>query len=278
MQATQAGNGAIFNLIREIPQSAFRGTFQEVFDTSISPETEAVKTKMRRGPKIGECFEIVFGLKTGDDSRFIHHNRGLHREDKPLLRGSDVKRYEFHYKGEYVWYVPDKMRSLHSTARPGEPSRFEQAKVLVKDTSKDFACTYEPGKHYVKDVLIVIPKQGKPSSYDLRFIAGVINSRALYFYYRTTFKTIHVQTEELADIPLPILDLATAKDRSKHDRLVRLVTGMLTAKTQHTAAKSEATRGVTQRQIEAIDSEINDMVYSLYGLTTEEISIVERND
>jgi hypothetical protein len=51
------------------------------------------------------------------------------------------------------------MRAHRTTARPGEPARFGQPKVLVKDTTKDFACTYEPGQYYVKDVLIVIPKK-----------------------------------------------------------------------------------------------------------------------
>ncbi|MBE3111087.1 MAG: hypothetical protein IMZ46_11365 [Acidobacteria bacterium] len=63
---------------------------------------------------------------------------------------------------------------------------------MVKDTSADFGCAYEPGEYYVKDVLIVIPDEGAPRDYDLRFVVGIINSRALHFYYRTTFQTIHV--------------------------------------------------------------------------------------
>ena len=51
-------------------------------------------------------YEVQFGLKTADDSKFIHKSRGLHKEDKPLLRGEDVARYGFQWKGEYVWYVP----------------------------------------------------------------------------------------------------------------------------------------------------------------------------
>jgi len=271
VRGNQIGNGANFEHIREIPQSAFRKMFQNVFDTSISPATESIKAKMRRGVKIGEEFEICFGLKTADDEKFLHHTKGLHKEDKPLLRGKDVKRYETHYKGEYVWYVPKRMRADHATARPGEPYRFEQAKVLVKDTSTDFACTYDSGKYYVKDALIVIPKDSATQNYDLRFVAGVINSKALRFYYRTTFQTIHVQNEELASLPLPRVDFSHKMERVKHDQIVLLVEQILSAKAQLAAAKSAAQQEAMQRQIDAIDAEIDRSVYDLYGLTAEEI-------
>jgi hypothetical protein len=275
MSIIRARQSASFNPVRRIPQSAFRKTFQNVFDTSISPETEVIKDKMRLGIPIGDEFEICFGLKTADDCKFLHHTRRLHKEDKPLLRGDDVKRYGSDYKGEYVWYVPKRMRAHRSTARPGEPRRFEQPKVLVKDTSADFACTYDSSGFYVKDVLIVIPHEGVTPRYDLRFVAGVINSKALRFYYRTTFQTIHVQNEELASLPLPKVDVLTKAGQLAHDRMVKLVDSMLAMHKQLASAKSETQRGAIQRQIEATDAAIDRLVYELYGLTEDEIAIVE---
>src|SRR5208282_3472739 len=64
-RATPVANDAVFEVVREIPQKKFQETFQNVFDTSISPETEAIKEKMRGGVTIGSHFEICFGLKTG---------------------------------------------------------------------------------------------------------------------------------------------------------------------------------------------------------------------
>jgi type I restriction-modification system DNA methylase subunit len=277
IRATPNSNGASFADVREIPQRTFHETFQNVFDPSISPETEAIKEKMRRGISIGVNFEICFGLKTGDDEKFLHHTKGLHAEDKPLLRGDDVKRYATHYKGEYVWYVPKRMRAHRPTARPGEPRRFEQPKVLVKDTSSDFACTYELGKFYVKDVLIVIPKEGFAPSCDLRFVAGVINSKALRFYYRTTFQTIHVQNEELASLPLPKIDFFSPVDKSRHDRLVGLVEQMLTAQKQLAAARNDGDKDFYGNKCAGLDRQIDALVYELYGLIDDEVEIVEES-
>jgi hypothetical protein len=278
IRASELTNGATFQVIREIPQQAFQLTFQNVFDISISPETESIKDKMRQGVLIGSNFEICFGLKTADDDKFLHHTKGLHKEDKPLLRGDDVKRYETNYKGEFVWYVPRRMRSNRPTARPGEPRRFEQPKVLVKDTSSDFACTYEPGEFYVKDVLIVIPNENVTPNYDLKFVAGVVNSKALHFYYRTTFQTIHVQNEELASLPLPKVNFTNPADKSWHDRLVDLVEQMLAAKARLPSAKTERDREFYANKCAALDQQIDALVYHLYGLTAEEIKLVEGSE
>jgi hypothetical protein len=51
---------------------------------------------------------------------------------------------------------------------------------------------------------------------------------------------------------------------------------MLAMHKQLASAKGEAQRGAIQRQIEATDREIDRLVYDLYGLTEEEIAIVER--
>jgi type I restriction-modification system DNA methylase subunit len=275
IRATPVAGGASFATIRRIPQSAFHETFQNVFDTSISPETETIKDKMRQGIRIGSNFEICFGLKTGDDEKFVHDTNGLHREDKPLLRGDDVKRYETNYKGKYVWYVPRRMRGHRKTARPGEPRRFEQPKVLVKDTSSDFACTYEADGFYAKDVLIVIPKEGITPNYDLQFVAAVINSKALRFYYRTTFQTIHVQNEELASLPLPRIQFTDKTNIAQHERVVSLVGQMLAAKKQLSGAQSDKGKDFYENTCAALDRQIDALVYQLYGLTSGEIKIVE---
>jgi type I restriction-modification system DNA methylase subunit len=257
---------------KKLAQSAFQKTFQNVFDLSISPETESIKDKMRKGDSLGKFYDICFGLKTAADDKFLHFSKGLHKEDKALLRGDDLKRYATNYKGEFVWYVPDRMRRNKSTARPGEPARFEQPKVLVKDTSKDFGCTYDADGFYVKDVLIVIPKSDVKAPLDLRFIAGLLNSRLMFFYYRTTFPTLHVQNGELASLPLPKLN---ASDKSRHDQMVKLVEQMLALHQSLAAAKTPPEKTALARQNAATDTQIDALVYELYGLTEAEIKLVE---
>jgi hypothetical protein len=262
--------------MRNIPQCAFLKTYKQIFDISISPETETVKERIKtNGQPLGELFDVCFGLKTGDDETFLHHGQ-INTEDKPLLRGDDVGRYDSNFKNEYVWYVPDKMRQHRQTARPGEPWRFEQPKVLIKDTTSVFAGTYDEGTYYVKDVLIVVPfKEKQPPPLLLKAVLGMLNSRLLTFYYRTTFQTIHVQRNELASLPLAKIDFANLAEKGRHDKLVELVDKMLTLTPKLRGATSEAEKAVLQNAVTTIDREIDNLVYELYGLTSDEIAIVE---
>jgi hypothetical protein len=57
--------------------------------------------------------------------------------------------------------------------------------------------------------------------------------------------------------------------------MVRLVEQMLDLHKKLAAAKTPQEKTVLERQIAATDAEIDRLVYELYGLTQEEIKIVE---
>jgi hypothetical protein len=60
-----------------------------------------------------------------------------------------------------------------------------------------------------------------------------------------------------------------------HDQVVSLVERMLTLHKQLPAATTEHERKLLQRQLASTDEQIDQLVYALYGLTAEEIAIVE---
>jgi hypothetical protein len=62
--------------------------------------------------------------------------------------------------------------------------------------------------------------------------------------------------------------------RHRHDRLMELVEQMLAPHEQLPAARISQEKTVIQRRIEATDEQIDRLVYKLYELTEEEISIV----
>ena len=251
-----------------IEQSKFDHTYKCIFDISMVPELEAVKDKMRSfGKPLGEQFDLAFGLKTGDDSRFLTYSPSTD-EDKRLLRGEDVHRYSYQFKGEYVHYVPKEMTSHRSTARPGNSERFEQPKVLIRDTGGALEGTFDDDHFYVKDVLVVLDaeKQEKP----LKHLMGILNSKLMRVYYETSFPTLHVQRDELASLPVIALN-----NHPSSASIVALVEKMLALHQQLAAAKTPQDTTLLQRQIVATDKQIDQLVYALYGLTEEEIALVE---
>jgi hypothetical protein len=60
-----------------------------------------------------------------------------------------------------------------------------------------------------------------------------------------------------------------------HDRMDAWVEQMLALHRQLAAARTPPERTVLQNQIDATDAQIDRLVYELYGLTHDEIAIVE---
>ncbi len=59
--------------------------------------------------------------------------------------------------------------------------------------------------------------------------------------------------------------------------MVKLVDSMPALHKQLATAKSAAQKAILQRQIDATDVEIDRLVYDLYGLTAEEIALIENS-
>ena len=187
---------------RPIRQEAFNETYKNVFDLSIDESSSQIKDKMQTNSQpLGASFNLSFGVKTGDDERFLTFDPSVSPDCKKLVRGADINRWTICFKGEYVIYQPEQMRANKSTARPGTAERFEQPKVLVRDTGGGLLATYDDTAYYVKDV-IIIEEEGK-SAKTLKVLAALLNSKLLRWYYETTFPTLHVQRDELASLPIP---------------------------------------------------------------------------
>jgi hypothetical protein len=112
-------------------------------------------------------------------------------------------------------------------------------------------------------------------------ILGVLNSSLISWYFcqintvarRDDFpKTIIKQTREL---PFPDLHLDTKEGNALQDRLVAMVGGMLEARKRLAAAKTDKDKTYYEKKCASLDSQIDRLVYELYGLTEEEIRIVE---
>jgi hypothetical protein len=64
-------------------------------------------------------------------------------------------------------------------------------------------------------------------------------------------------------------------EKTKHERIVDLVNQILSFNRKLQLAKTPHEKETLQRQIDATDKQIDQLVYQLYGLTDEEIKIVE---
>jgi len=79
----------------------------------------------------------------------------------------------------------------------------------------------------------------------------------------------------IEQLPIRTIDFSDPADKGRHDGMVMLVGSMLSLNKQLAAANTDHEKTALQRQIDATDRQIDQLVYELYGLTDEEIRIVE---
>jgi predicted nucleic acid-binding Zn-ribbon protein len=84
-----------------------------------------------------------------------------------------------------------------------------------------------------------------------------------------------VKKQHVEQLPIRIINFKDAQDKSHHDHIVKLVEQMLDAKEKLSNAKTEAETNRFESFCQTLDRQIDEAVYELYGLTPEEIAIVE---
>ena len=107
------------------------------------------------------------------------------------------------------------------------------------------------------------------------YVLAILSSRLIsYLYVNTSAIATKDDFRQTTLAELRRLPIYRLNDSST-EKIIGLAASMLALHKQLSAAKSERQKVVIQRQIEATDAQIDRLVYNLYGLTAEEIAIVE---
>lgn len=114
----------------------------------------------------------------------------------------------------------------------------------------------------------------------MSYLCGLLNSRLLDFFIKkvsTTFRGGYFAANKqyIEKLPIRAIDFDNLEDVASHDKMVELVENMLKLNETLVTIKVPTEKEMIQRQIDAIDKQINRLVYKLYELSDEEILIVE---
>jgi predicted type IV restriction endonuclease len=124
--------------------------------------------------------------------------------------------------------------------------------------------------------ITVSPSCGLSANY----VLGLLNSKLLFWRLRSISNVfrggwVTCTKQYVETLPIRAIDFSRRPEKAAHDRVVTLVDSMLGLQEQLAPANSVAQKAIIQRQIDATEAEIDRLVYDLYGLTAEEIAIVE---
>jgi len=116
----------------------------------------------------------------------------------------------------------------------------------------------------------------------LAYIAGLLNSKLMAFLYRNLYDALAMgggylrfQPPQMRRLPIRQINFSDSTDIALHDLMVSLVERMQVLHQQLASANTPTEKTQFQRQIDTTDRQIDALVYELYGLTENEIRLVE---
>jgi len=255
-----------------------------IFPIYREPEVDRFIAKLSATERRFENFaEVVWGVKVyqkgkgkprqkgpESESRCFHAEKKSKATHRKLLGGREVRRYDLDWQGGWVDYGI-------WLAEPRTLDWFESERVLIREVTANgciqAVITKEPFVFSNSvDGLRLKPKVKIP----LKLFLALLNSKVLSFYNSNTsanaFKGAFpkVLIKDILAFPLP-----PNENEKAEARLVELVEKMLALTPKLRGAKSESEKAALQNAVTTTDAEIDRLVYELYGLTEEEIKIVE---
>lgn len=247
-----------FNFFNKIQSSEI------INDTTLSLDTETpfnerclLQKIERANKKLGDIIKFSRGIKTSDDKRFISRV-DTNSEQKKVYRGRNIRPYQIIWDGEYIWYRPDLMKEKVGCL-PHSSSFFEvPEKLVMQRIGTQLSVAYDDKQNYFLDTTNVSRYESINKSYSVKFLCGLLNSKLVNFWYTRKYKLPTIGGYELDSIPIPeILP-------KQQLFVINLVSQIIETKRNNPSADTSD-----------LEHQIDKLVYDLYGLTEEEIAVIE---
>ena len=224
---------------------------------------------------------------------------------------SDIQRFEIRDRGEVLLWVEDsdsfeilpaelrkhldgcsnklKARAAYKRGNcdwwrftwPLHRDFYSQARLVSPflATKNRFALV-EDGKFIGLTDTIALFDNSQPES--LKYLLALLNSRLLTLRYRSIGKMkgggiYEYFWNSVSKLSIRRINFSNPSEKSRHDELVQFVDNMLDLTPKMRTAKSETDKATLQNAITATDNKIDRLVYDLYGLTEDEIKLVEES-
>ncbi len=179
---------------------------------------------------------------------------------------------QFQDKAEKRWDKGDYWWELRPCAYYDE---FEKPKIIYPNICNQPEFTFDNQGLYANQKCFIIPTQDK-------YLLGLFNSKLGFFLFKQLMPKLRGGYFEpgyvfMKGYPIYRPNIDDPAEKARHDEIVSLVETMLTLKREQGDLDPLFTdkRQALAYQIAAADRKIDAAVYALYGLTADEIKIVE---
>ena len=256
-----------FTTKHRVKSESFKENEGNVFDVEVSPEIRMLLKKVRgKSISLDSCFEITRGVNpynkyTGQSEEIIK-SRAYHAEyikDStfvPELRGKHVSTFFYQWdQKHYISYG-------NWLAAPREERFYHGKRILFREIiGSRFICTLIE-ENFVNDRSLYVAKPHENTNTE--FILGILASKLiiwLFRYEKNEFDDLFpkIRVAEFKKLPIP-----SSKNDNIEDKISSLVEDIIKIKVENNSIDTSE-----------LESQIDQLVYQLYGLTEEEIDLIE---
>ena len=227
---------------------------------------------------VSEAYEIKEYLKDDNniDSSFMFINTGT-IDRYSILWGINNTQY---IKDKYNYPVVEK-----DIIKSKFPKRYDSAikeKIIAAGMVNKLEFCYDDTSNVLSGKSTTIIMNKEQSIYNLKYILGLLNSKLYNLVFKSSNKHnsmsggyMNVNKNSLSHFIYYPLDMSNKQDKEMHDKMVALVDSIIALNKKLAVEKNPNAVTMVSRQINAVDKQIDALVYKLYNLSEDEIKIIE---
>ena len=250
------------NEILTIPFNEIKRNANLTININTQPQALPVITKIKHCSVVplSHICNIHVGMMIRNKSRVLQSSP---KYKTKIVTSKDLTRYSIIQRKYFDMNTIDVFGGTKDTTK-----HLEAPKLLVRKTGNVILCTLDDeGTFAEQSVYLVLLRDNR---YDIRFLNGLLNSTLITFYFQNELITNpesypYIQHYDLENIP--IIDVNNDTQKPFVAIVDQIITIIKDADYLSNSAK--------QARVKELEYQIDQMVYKLYGLTPEEIEIVE---
>ena len=266
-----------FGREKSITQKSFIQSHKYGFNVHLSEGRLELKKKLEENTK------PLFAFVEINQAIALKHERAKYlstiKENtnyKPVIDGRNIGRYFVKWDNTYLRYD---INAIHSCKR--EDIFLTKEKLFFRRVGDRLIGAYDDKQLYALNTLIVMNFK-KDVATNIKFLLALFNSKLLNWYYQAFLKSTkkvfsEIQARQVAQIPIKNINFNNAEDKRKHDKIVSLANELIALSTEiQKLSPNTDKHDSLKREVEKLDSEIDEAIYKLYDLTDEEITTIEK--
>jgi hypothetical protein len=259
-----AGKFKEFSYSQKLFHSINHKRFRLFFDKKIMD----LIAKIEKGSKeLGNFMTGRTGVRSMiGQKKIIATEKKGEKWQRGLISGSQILRYKVIDEGNYINIDPKLLNK-----GGWDYDVIHNPKILVRQTGDTLIAAVDyDGFYHLNNIHSFAPNAQNNNRLDILYLLALFNSNLLAFYY----KNISLETERaMAQTDIETLETLPIKEISKKEQesLISLVEKILAITKDDEYLENPA----KQAKVREYEKQIDQLVYKLYGLTDEEIKIVE---